>query len=219
MSRTEPARTTTRRIPGILVAGLLVVSAATATALGHLSLASPSSASSAPAAPPALGSAPDVLRPEHRGALGEADGVLPDGATVFHDEIPGIANLDPGLLGALRQAAATAADVGVELYVNSGWRSPQYQDQLLRQAVVEYGSEAEATRWVATPETSAHVSGDAVDIGPSEATAWLSDNGAGYGLCQIYRNEAWHYELRLEAVDQGCPHMYADPTQDPRMQR
>ena len=77
----------------------------------------------------------------------------------------------------------------------------------------------EAARWVATPETSAHVSGDAVDIGPLDATAWLSEHGAGYGLCQIYGNEPWHYELRPDAVDDGCPAMYADPTQDPRMQQ
>ena len=87
------------------------------------------------------------------------------------------------------------------------------------EAVSKYGSEAEAARWVATPDTSAHVSGDAVDIGPSDATAWLSEHGAEYGLCQIYGNEPWHYELRPEAVDHGCPPMYADPTHDPRMQR
>jgi hypothetical protein len=63
------------------------------------------------------------------------------------------------------------------------------------------------------------VSGDAVDIGPFDATAWLSEHGAHYGLCQIYRNESWHYELRPEATSRGCPRMYADPTQDPRMQQ
>jgi hypothetical protein len=63
------------------------------------------------------------------------------------------------------------------------------------------------------------VSGDAVDIGPSAARAWLSQHGAEYGLCQIYRNEPWHYELRPEAIDDGCPPMYADPTHDPRMRR
>jgi hypothetical protein len=63
------------------------------------------------------------------------------------------------------------------------------------------------------------VSGDAVDIGPFDATAWLSKHGAGYGLCQIYRNEPWHYELRSEAIDHGCPSMHADPTHDPRMQQ
>jgi D-alanyl-D-alanine carboxypeptidase len=63
------------------------------------------------------------------------------------------------------------------------------------------------------------VSGDAIDIEPSDATAWLSERGAEYGLCQIYSNEPWHYELRPEAIDHGCPPMYGDPTHDPRMQR
>ena len=108
---------------------------------------------------------------------------------------------------------------GVRFRVDSGWRSPTYQAELLVQAILKYGSEEEAARWVATPSTSAHVSGDAVDIGRSDATAWLSEHGARYGLCQIYRNEPWHYELRPDAVAHGCPPMYADPTRDPRTQR
>jgi zinc D-Ala-D-Ala carboxypeptidase len=160
-----------------------------------------------------------VPRREHRGALGGAGGAVPDGTTVFDDEIPGVANLDADLLGALRQAATDAADDGLEFVVDSGWRSPEYQEQLLHEAVLKYGSDAEAARWVATPKTSAHVSGDAVDIGPSDATAWLSEHGASYGLCRIYGNEPWHYELRSDAIDHGCPPMYADPTQDPRMQQ
>ena len=156
-------------------------------------------------------------RSEHRGALGEADGAVPDGTTVFDDAIPGVANLDQALLGALRQAATDAAGEGVEFVVDSGWRSLVYQEQLLHEAVSKYGSEEEAARWVATPSTSAHVSGDAVDIGHSDATAWLSEQGAEYGLCQIYSNEPWHYELRPEAIDHGCPLMYADPLHDPRI--
>jgi zinc D-Ala-D-Ala carboxypeptidase len=210
MTYSEPARTTTRRIPRIPVAGLLVVIAAIAAALGYPLLTSSSSTAASPI---------DVLPSEHRDALGEADGVVPDGTTVFDDEIPGVANLDPALLGALRQAATDAADDGVEFFVTSGWRSPEYQNQLLREAVSTYGSEEEAARWVATADTSAHVSGDAVDIGPFDATAWLSEHGAKHGLCQIYRNEPWHYELRPEAIDRGCPPMYADPTHDPRMQQ
>ncbi|MFI6456967.1 M15 family metallopeptidase [Streptosporangium amethystogenes] len=151
--------------------------------------------------------------------LGEADGAVPDGVTVFDDDFPAVANLDPALLGALRKAATGAADDEGEFFVNSGWRSPEYQNQLRREAVSKYGSEEEAARWVATPETSLHVSGDAVDVEPSDATAWLSEHGAEYGLCQIYSNEPWHYELRPEAIDHGCPPMYADPTQDPRMQQ
>jgi LAS superfamily LD-carboxypeptidase LdcB len=174
------------------------------------------------ALPPSTAGAPIDLVPSEprilRGARGEADGAVPDGTTVFDDEVPGVAKLDPALLGALRRAATEAAGVGVGLYIDSGWRSPEYQERLLREAVSKYGSEKEAARWVATPDTSAHVSGDAVDIGPSGATAWLSRHGAEYGLCQIYRNESWHYELRPEAIDHGCPAMYADPTHDPRMQ-
>jgi zinc D-Ala-D-Ala carboxypeptidase len=208
----EPARTTTRRIRirRIRVAGLLVVIAAIAAALGYQSLASSSSTAASPI---------HVLLGEHRGALGEAGGAVPDGTTVFDEEIPAVAKLDPALLGALRQAATDAAGDGVEFFVNGGWRSPEYEEQLRREAVSKYGSEKEAARWVATPTTSPHVSGDAVDIGPSGATAWLSEHGAEYGLCQIYGNEPWHYELRPEAIAHGCPPTYADPTQDPRMQQ
>jgi hypothetical protein len=190
----EPARTTIRRIQirRISVAGLLVVIAVIAAAVGRQVLTSRSSTVSSS---------------------------LTAASTIDVDEIPGTANLDPGLLDALRQAAAAAADDGVELSVDSGRRSPEHQQQLLQEAIAKYGSVEEATRWVATPNTSAHVSGDAVDIGPSSAAAWLSEYGATYGLCQIYGNEPWHYELRPEAGDHGCPPTYADPTHDPRMQQ
>jgi zinc D-Ala-D-Ala carboxypeptidase len=212
MASRQPARPTPRpiRIRWTRVAGLLVVIAVLAAALDYERPAS----SYPTAAPPR-----HVHRSAHHGALGLAGGAVPDGTTVFADEIPGVARLDPDLLGAMRRAATDAASEGVEFHVDSGWRSPAYQEHLLRQAVSRYGSEAEAARWVATPNTSAHVSGHAVDIGPSDATAWLSAHGAAYGLCQIYANEPWHYELRPEAIAHGCPPLYADPTHDPRMQQ
>jgi D-alanyl-D-alanine carboxypeptidase len=220
----QSARPTTRptRGRGIRVAAALVVLAAIAAGLGYaLPAPSTSTASSPSTAPSPSTAAPPVGRrnSEPRGPLGEADGSVPDGTTVFDDAVPGVANLDPALLRALRRAATDAADNGVRFSVDSGWRSRSYQERLLREAIAKYGSEEKATRWVATPNTSAHVSGDAVDIGPAAAAAWLSEHGAAYGLCQIYGNEPWHYELRPEAGAQGCPAMYADPTHDPRMQR
>jgi D-alanyl-D-alanine carboxypeptidase len=206
MNHTAAARAETHRAPRLVLVALAVVLAAIIGTLGHRPVASPAT------------SIGDVPRGDDRGALGEADGLVPDGVSVFDDEVPAVANLDPSLLKALRQAAAHAAKDGVAFQVNSGWRSPAYQEQLLREAIAEYGSEAEAARWVGTANTSAHVSGDAVDIGPFAATAWLSKHGAPYGLCQIYRNEPWHYELRPEATSRHCPRMYADPTHDPRMQ-
>jgi len=210
------------------VTGLVVVIAAIASALGYQWTASSSSTVSLPSTPssPSTASSPSATAPpidrrrsERLGPLGEADGAVPDGTTVFDNEVPGVAKLDSHLLGALRQAATDAAGDGVEFVVDSGWRSPEDQERLVREAVSKYGSEAEAARWVATPNTSAHVSGDAVDIGPSGAAAWLSQHGAAYGLCQVYGNEPWHYELRSEAIAHGCPPMYSDPTQDPRMQQ
>lgn len=198
----------------LFVVGLVVViaaiTAASFSALPTSSSASPSvSASDAPpAAPPG----------ENRGALDET-GRVADGVTVFDDGVPAVANLDPALLEALRQAATDAASDGVQFVVNSGWRSPEYQDQLFQEAVAEYGSPEDAARWVATAATSPHVSGDAVDIGELDATVWLSEHGAAYGLCQIYDNEPWHYELRPEANEHGCPATYADPSEDPRMQQ
>ena len=150
--------------------------------------------------------------------LGATDGSLTHAVSVFDDTQPGVVKLDPDLLAAVRAAATEASSHGIVLWMNSGWRSPAYQDELLSEAAARYGSEEEASRWVATAQTSAHVTGDAIDIGDLDATEWLSSHGAAYGLCQIYENEPWHYELRTEAVAQGCPSMFRDPTADPRMQ-
>ncbi len=219
MSSRQPAGTAGGRTRSTFLRTLVVVGAALIGVLGYQSLrvSSSSATSPIPAEPPAPPH--ESLHGDHHGALGEADGVVPDGVTVFDDEYPAVANLDPALLRALRRAATDAARGGVKFYVDSGWRSPEYQEQLLDEAISKYGSREEAAQWVATPDTSAHVSGDAVDIGPSDATAWLSGHGAKYGLCRIYSNEPWHYELRPEAIDHGCPPMYADPTHDPRLRR
>jgi serine-type D-Ala-D-Ala carboxypeptidase (penicillin-binding protein 5/6) len=67
MTHSKRARTTARRVPGILLAGLLVVIVAIATVLAYQSLASWSSSSTSTAATPI-----HVLRGKHRGAPGDA---------------------------------------------------------------------------------------------------------------------------------------------------
>ena len=227
------AARTTRRTLGPTVVNLVIVTATIIGALLYQSASSSASSVGEPAPPqrplpPSASSAPPISdgpragggrTTEGGGAVTEDDGALPDGVTVVDDGYPGVANLDPGLRRALLDAATAAAGDGIELHVNSGWRSGAYQEQLFREAVARYGSKREAARWVATPDTSAHVSGDAVDIGPFDAAAWLSDHGARYGLCQTYRNESWHYELRPAAADRGCPPMHADSAHDPDLQR
>jgi D-alanyl-D-alanine carboxypeptidase len=219
MSSSKPTRAARRIRLTILVTVAVTVAAIVAGIAGRPSAASsPSATADVPAGIGPAADPPAGGNSERDHVLG-ADGDVADGVTVFDDEVPAVANLDSDLLEALRRAATDAAADGVTFSVNSGWRSPDYQDQLLREAIAEYGSEAEAARWVATADTSPHVQGSAVDVGQWDATAWLSEHGAEYGLCQIYVNEPWHYELRPEAVDGGCPAMFADPTFDPRMHR
>lgn len=122
---------------------------------------------------------------------------------------PAVGNLDPDLLVAIQRAWTDAQRDGVEMFITSGWRSERYQQGLLDEAIITYGSEAEARRWVNTPERSTHVTGDAVDIGLLDASDWLIQHGNEFGLCQTYANETWHFEL---AVEPGgvCPPPLSD---------
>lgn len=190
-----------------LVAVLLTVQQSLSTA----SAAAPSFDSGSVA--PAHADAPDADS-DDADSVTVADGLIADGARVsVFDDVPAVTGLDGALREALQDAARAAAADGVQLRLNSGWRSPAYQRQLLQEAVAKYGSAEEAARWVATADTSEHVTGEAADIGPWKAAEWLGRHGAEYGLCQIYANEAWHFELRADAVTDGCPRMYADPTE------
>jgi zinc D-Ala-D-Ala carboxypeptidase len=132
-------------------------------------------------------------------AGGGEDGAIDDaaGISVFDNDHPAIRNLDPQLRKAVQQAAQDARQ-RVEFKVTSGWRSKEYQQRLLDEAVDKYGSLAEARKFVSTPETSNHVTGKAVDIGPTNAADWLIQRGDNYGLCQVYSNEMWHFELLTE---------------------
>ncbi|KPG47000.1 peptidase [Mycobacteroides immunogenum] len=114
-----------------------------------------------------------------------------------------VIRLDP-LLRAVQDAANSAAADGVTLLITSGWRSRAFQQQLLDDAVQTYGSLAVARQWVATPDESHHVLGKAVDIGPAAAYGWMLAHSTQFGLCQVFANEKWHYELTADAEGQ-CP--------------
>lgn len=154
-----------------------------------------------------------------RVTLSANGGTPASGRSVFDQDVEAVNRLDPGLLHTVRRAATDAARDNVRFSLNSGWRSAAEQERLFREAVKKYGSDGEAVRWVARPGTSPHEAGDAVDLGPAAALTWLERHGASYGLCQTYRNEPWHFELRHDAVEHGCPTPYADPADDPRLGR
>ncbi len=154
----------------------------------------------APQPDPALRTAPGAS------ARTPGDGSIPENESISLDDTghAAIANLDPALLAAVRAAAVDAAARGVELKVTSGWRSVRYQQRLLDEAIARYRSEEEARKLVHPPEKSKHVTGQAIDIGPTAAADWLVQHGADYGLCQTYANEMWHFEL-LTTPGGRCP--------------
>ncbi|HWL35200.1 MAG TPA: M15 family metallopeptidase [Frankiaceae bacterium] len=114
-----------------------------------------------------------------------------------------------GLTPSMRRAVARAIDAaradGVELRVTSGWRSAEHQRRLYESAIAKYGSASVARQWVLPPDESAHVRGEAVDIGPAAGAAWLETYGVRFGLCRRYANEPWHFERLAPAVGSACP--------------
>lgn len=96
-----------------------------------------------------------------------------------------------------RMAAAAARD-GVNLRINSGYRSIAEQARLFRAAVRKYGSVARARKWVAPPGRSTHQRGNALDVSRAGgAHAWLRRNASKFGFYQPYSWEPWHWERRL----------------------
>ncbi len=70
-------------------------------------------------------------------AADPGDGSLPTGGqlTPFDVQYSAIARLDPALLKAIQGAATAAALDGITMTITSGWRSPEFQQRLLDNAV------------------------------------------------------------------------------------
>lgn len=148
-----------------------------------------------------------------KGEPGAEDGVLPDNASPFDTSLPGVAKLDPKLLKAVQDAATAMEQDGIKMHLNTGWRSTEYQEELMKKAIKKYGSKEKAREFVSTPEESHHVTGDAVDVGPTDADDWLNRKGNRFGLCQTLSNEIWHFEL-VTTPGGTCPPM-TNPTDSP----
>lgn len=84
-----------------------------------------------------------------------------------------------------------------ELRITSGFRSPELQEKLWRDALQKYGSAKEARKWVAPPGKSQHNSGMAADLhyASDRTKEWVRQNATNYGLAFPLKNEPWHMEL------------------------
>jgi LAS superfamily LD-carboxypeptidase LdcB len=117
------------------------------------------------------------------------------------------------LLGLMTQAQAA----GVTIIPISGFRTIAYQESLFQRAVVKYGSEDAAVRWVGRAGHSEHHTGLVVDLGEEESPAcdvepsfektrafrWLQTNAAHFGFELSYPRdnprgvhyEPWHWRF------------------------
>lgn len=169
-------------------------------------------AGSSPAAVPVVSSVPGAEPfTVGAGAVDTWSGWLPDGRTFspFDTSPQPIARLDPLLLKAIQDASRAAQAQNVDIVITSGWRSRGFQQRLFTDGIRQYGSAGAAAEFVASPDVSRHVVGEAVDIGGDGASAWMILNGPRFGLCQIYANENWHFELAVDDAG-NCPPLRAN---------
>jgi len=96
-----------------------------------------------------------------------------------------------------RMAAAARAD-GIELAINSAFRSDAEQAELFRRHP--------DPKWVAPPGRSLHRNGTELDLGPPSAYGWLAANAERFHFVQRYSWEPWHYGFTLNARSR-----YRDP--------
>jgi zinc D-Ala-D-Ala carboxypeptidase len=123
--------------------------------------------------------------------------------------------LTPEAAGRWQRMVSAAADDGIRLLIVSGFRSFDYQAELIRKKLAAGQPIGEILRVNAAPGFSQHHTGTAVDIASpgsrpltedfenSEAFRWLSENAARSGFSMTYPRdnrwgfvyEPWHWSL------------------------
>ncbi len=91
----------------------------------------------------------------------------------------------PDVAAAFDRMASLAAGAGLDLIVNSAFRSDAEQAAL-------FAAHPDPT-WVAPPGHSLHRCATELDLGPESAYGWLAANASRFGFVQRYSWEAWHF--------------------------
>ena len=149
-----------------------------------------------------------------------------DRRLTYYDEATDLTDVGLNLVGRMQQltpqAAAkwqqmveVAAGGGVRLLIVSGFRSFEYQAELIRRKIAAGQSIEDILKVNAAPGYSQHHTGTAVDIATpgsrplteefetSEAFQWLTEHAAEYGFSMTYPRdnafgfiyEPWHWAL------------------------
>lgn len=129
---------------------------------------------------------------------------IPEDATYRNSELYILAEAYEPLLDMLRQARLD----GIELTVESAYRSIHYQTRIFLRMLEQGRSFEDIIRYVAPPGYSQHMLGTALDFFPSnwefaetEQYRWLQQNGPRFGFEETFSPynrynmpwEAWHW--------------------------
>ena len=154
-----------------------------------------------------------IIRPDFIGCVVGEDQPLGETEIVEGTERP--EEINPLVLARFLSAQAAAKELGIELSIDSGYRSPEKQNYLYQRAIKTYKSAEEAMKWVLPSDLSRHPWGLALDVNlnhDKSGATWLEANGATFGLCRVYVNEWWHFEP-LTAPGGICPPLLPDASQ------
>src|SRR5919201_1620805 len=88
-----------------------------------------------------------------------------------------------------RLAAAAKSEAGIDLLINSAFRSDEEQARLF--------AAHPDPKWVARPGESLHRFGTELDLGPPSAYGWLERNAARFHFIKRYSWEPWHFGYGL----------------------
>lgn len=113
---------------------------------------------------------------------------------------PSAVEVEVGTAEAFLAMRAAASDAGIDLRLESGFRTLDEQRALYRAWRGGYGNKA------AVPGRSNHQSGRALDIAVNDAGVyeWLRANAASYGFARTVRGEPWHWEYMKAPVAGGA---------------
>ncbi len=123
--------------------------------------------------------------------------------------------IHPQVFARFLSAQAAAKEEGIEMVIDSGYRTTQTQEYLFNRAIKEHKTVEEAIKWVLPADLSRHPWGLALDVNlhhEKSGASWLEANGATFGLCRVYVNEWWHFEP-LIAPGGICPPLKPDASQ------
>ena len=154
-----------------------------------------------------------IIRPDFIGCVVGEDQPLGETEIIEGTERP--EEINPLVLARFLSAQAAGKELGIELSIDSGYRSPEKQNYLYQRAIKTYKSADEAIKWVLPSDLSRHPWGLALDVNlnhDKSGASWLEANGATFGLCRVYVNEWWHFEP-LTAPGGICPPLLPDASQ------